>query len=465
MTPENVKLFLRGFVGLVGLVAVVAWMFFLLLQTGMPWDETEHAHVAWLMSQGKRPLVDFFQHHQPLLWNLLTPYFRLGFEGAGVLIWGRILVVFSAVAIMISLHRLGHWLGVAVFMGLTLILPDWFVIRPETISAALFVAGLAIWGRPTASNVASVLVGVAAGAAVYASPRSALLGGFFLLLGRQSVSRWACLVAGATAFVALYTTLAGYSLSQVVFNIEFSAHLQTVGESEHGLPKDFWMGLLVYACGTLSLLIAAVGLQHRTLAAVFVAYCVIVFLMCDGLAGHFRYVQSYAPALIAIPIATARIIQHVELAPRAPARIGIGAAILLLGIGIMQLAPIVSLPQLGLMRWMQARKQLDARILPQQEVLLYTLHMPITARDVSYYGSPLWDGQDRLCTAIRTFKTSRLLPPCDILADLKKRPYLTEPNLQRVVSDDDKEQVTSILHSDYNSVWFGPPIGHLDVRK
>ncbi len=114
---------------------------------------------------------------------------------------------------------------------------------------------------------------------------------------------------------------------------------------------------------------------------------------------------------------------------------------------------------------MQARKQLDARIPPQQKVLLYTLHMPITARDVSYYGSPLWDGQDRLCTAVRTFKTTRLLPPCDFLADLKKRPYLTEPTLQRAVSDDQQGQVSSILHSDYNSTWFDPPMGQLEVRK
>jgi len=462
LTMENAKLFLRGFLSL---VAVVGWLFFLLLQTGMPWDETEHAHVAWLMSQGKRPLVDFFQHHQPLLWNLLTPYFRLGFKGAGVLVWGRLLVVCSAVAIVISLHRLGHWLGVALFIGLTLILPDWFVIRPETISAALLVAGLAIWDRPTASNVAAALAGAAAGAAVYASPRFALLGGFFLLLGRQSVSRWACLVAGATVFVALYTVLAGYPLSQVIFNIEFSAHLQTVGDSEQGLRKEFWLWLLVCTCGPLSALTAAIDRQHRTLAMLFLAYSIALFLMCDRLAGHFRYVQAYGPFLNAIPIATARITQHVRLGSRTPPKIWIGAAILLLWIGIMELTPTVSLPQLGLVRWMQARKQLDARISPQQKVLLYTLHMPITGSDVSYYGSPLGDGQDRLCTAVRTFKTTRLLPPCDFLADLKKRPYLTESTLQAAVSDDEQEQVTSLLHSDYNSVWFGPPVGKLEVRK
>jgi len=430
----------------------------------MPWDETEHAHVAWLMSQGKRPLVDFFQHHQPLLWNLLTPYFLMGFQGASVLVWGRMLVVCSAVAIMISLRKLGHWLGVAVFMGLTLILPDWFVIRPETISAALFVAGLAIWSRPTAPKLALLLAGAVAGAAVYASPRFAPLGVFFLLVGRQSVGRWACLVAGATLFVALYTEFAGYPLSQVIFNIEFSAHLQTVGEGEHGLPKEYRMTLLACTCGSLSALIAAVDAPHRKPAVLFVVYCLVVFLMCDRLAGHFRYVQAYAPFLIAIPIAASRIIQHVELAQRMAVRIGIGGAILLLGIAITQLAP-TTLPQLGLVRWIQARNQLSARVPPQQEVLLYTLHMPIAARDVSYYGSPLWDGQDRLCTAIRTFKTTRLLPPCDFLAELKKRPYLTEPKLERAVPKDDQEQVASFLRSDYNSTWFGPPVGELEVHK
>lgn len=36
-------------------------------------DEIEHLHAAWLVAQGQRPFVDFFEHHHPMLWYLLAP--------------------------------------------------------------------------------------------------------------------------------------------------------------------------------------------------------------------------------------------------------------------------------------------------------------------------------------------------------------------------------------------------------
>lgn len=36
-------------------------------------DDIEHLHSAWLVSQGKVPYIDFFQHHNPLLWYLFAP--------------------------------------------------------------------------------------------------------------------------------------------------------------------------------------------------------------------------------------------------------------------------------------------------------------------------------------------------------------------------------------------------------
>ena len=62
---------------------IAAWLLFLCFQHGHPWDESEHSHAAWLISNGKRPLEDFFQHHQPLLWSLLSIYFDAGFKGPG----------------------------------------------------------------------------------------------------------------------------------------------------------------------------------------------------------------------------------------------------------------------------------------------------------------------------------------------------------------------------------------------
>ena len=40
-------------------------------------DNVEHIHSTWLISQGKVPYRDFFQHHNPLVWYLFSPLFKL----------------------------------------------------------------------------------------------------------------------------------------------------------------------------------------------------------------------------------------------------------------------------------------------------------------------------------------------------------------------------------------------------
>jgi hypothetical protein len=446
------------------LAVVVPWLAYLLLQAGHPWDEAEHAHVAWLISQGKRPLVDFFQHHQPLLWSLLTPYFRLGFNGAGVLLWGRVLVVCSALAAIISLRRLGHWLGVAVFIGLTVAIPELFVTRPETISTALLLVALAIWANP-APDIASALAGMAVGAAVYASPRFALTGAFFLLMGQQSVRRWVFLCCGAIVFVALYTMCSGYPLSEVLFNIEFSAHLQTVGDLPFWRPQEFWLLLFVCAWAPLAVLIVAVRQSDRARSAFFLVYTVAIFLTCDYVAGYFRYAQAYAPFLAALAITAGWITQHLELPPNTRGTLALIVAATFLFGAIAALVPWLGLQPLSLMGSIKARDQLAASIPPQEAVMLYTLHSPIAVRDVSYYGSPIADGRDRLCTAVRGFKTTLRLPVCDFFAELVKRPYLTETNIQKAMRVEDAENATAILRSDYQAQQIGGSMVWLAVRR
>jgi hypothetical protein len=182
-------------------VVAVAWLLFLFFQRGNPWDESEHGHVAWLISQGQKPLEDFFQHHQPLLWSLLALYYRAGFSGAGVLIWGRLLVLLAAGISIAALFALGRdasnsfrvrqCLGCAVFVALTVMLNELFVIRPETIAAALLLGGLAVWTRQRDALSAAVS-GMLAALAVYASPRMVLLGGFFTRSLRVSLSAKYC---------------------------------------------------------------------------------------------------------------------------------------------------------------------------------------------------------------------------------------------------------------------------------
>lgn len=81
MTEPNNKSFLQSlYINLPKLyfilqIVVGIWGAFWLLYNHQPktGDDIEHIHSAWLVYQGYVPYVDFFQHHNPLLWYLFAP--------------------------------------------------------------------------------------------------------------------------------------------------------------------------------------------------------------------------------------------------------------------------------------------------------------------------------------------------------------------------------------------------------
>lgn len=64
---------------LIALAGLFLWALWWLNWYEPEHDEVEHWHVAWLMHQGERPFTDFFEHHAPLLWNVI----RIGYGIAG----------------------------------------------------------------------------------------------------------------------------------------------------------------------------------------------------------------------------------------------------------------------------------------------------------------------------------------------------------------------------------------------
>jgi hypothetical protein len=80
----------------------------------------------------------------------------------------------------------------------------------------------------------------------------------------------------------------------------------------------------------------------------------------------------------------------------------------------------------------RARDSIAAMVPPGRTVFIYANKHPITVPDASYYGSPLIDAQNRLCRAVRGFRSHIPLPPCDPLKDLqqaKNRPYIVDARL------------------------------------
>lgn len=73
-------------------------------------DEVEHWHAAWLMHQGQRPFLDFFEHHSPLLWNLLRVYYTLAGENFAIIPVSRALtILIFALTIWLAYRIAGRW--------------------------------------------------------------------------------------------------------------------------------------------------------------------------------------------------------------------------------------------------------------------------------------------------------------------------------------------------------------------
>ena len=71
------------------LVKIVFDMFYM----GYPSDEFEHLHVSWLVWSGKTPYIDFFEHHNPLLWYLFAPVAGLMYDNLNIAYVSRIVAV------------------------------------------------------------------------------------------------------------------------------------------------------------------------------------------------------------------------------------------------------------------------------------------------------------------------------------------------------------------------------------
>jgi hypothetical protein len=445
-----------------GSTVCALWLVYLFCQTGSTWDESEHAHVAWLISRGKRPIDDFFQHHTPLLWYLLAVYYRLGFSGAGVLIWGRVLVVLSAIASVVALLHLGRtpraprvniagMAGMWVFIGLTFLLPELFVSRPETLATAFMLVALALWSAETRAEGLRVLIaGALAGVACFASPRFLLLGGFFFLRGANSMRRWGVLVLGGAASVAAFMAISAMPLEHVLFVLRFSSFLQSVGSQASGLSEEFWMLLAAAVIVPMLPLIMTVGSTERVRCTLLIVNLGAIFVVCGRLAGEFRYEQAYAPFIAGAAFVATSLLASYEVAPGWRMVAAPLLSVFLLFASVNELHARAATPGFILFEQVRAKNALAALVPPGRTVLVYTATHPITVEDASYYGSPLWDAQNRLCLAIQGFRSSISLPPCDFFRDIQRtRPYILDARIEKAVKLDEVAALRQWLDENY----------------
>lgn len=116
-------------------------------------DEFEHLHAAWLVSIGKVPYADFFEHHNPLLWYLSAPIVSAFYDNVSIFYVMRgISFLCSALTVwyiyriaMFFESRAGAWLAVALTLCNIITVYNFSQFRPDNYMNLCFIIGVYYW--------------------------------------------------------------------------------------------------------------------------------------------------------------------------------------------------------------------------------------------------------------------------------------------------------------------------------
>ena len=116
-------------------------------------DEFEHLHASWLVSIGKAPYREFFEHHNPLLWYLSAPIVSLFYDNVIVFYVMRGISVAASIVTMRYMYkivlffgnRLCGWWAVVLYLGNLITVYNFYQFRPDVFMNLCFVAGVYYW--------------------------------------------------------------------------------------------------------------------------------------------------------------------------------------------------------------------------------------------------------------------------------------------------------------------------------
>lgn len=113
-------------------------------------DEFEHLHAAWLVSIGKVPYRDFFEHHNPLLWYLSAPIVSAFYDDAiifyvmrGISFFCSLLTLWYIYHIALFFtNRAGAWVAVALTLCNLITIYNFSQFRPDNYMNLCFIMGV-----------------------------------------------------------------------------------------------------------------------------------------------------------------------------------------------------------------------------------------------------------------------------------------------------------------------------------
>ncbi len=134
-------------------IIVGIWVSFWLLYNHQPQtgDDIEHIHSAWLVHQGKIPYIDFFQHHNPLLWYLFAPltgalaYDLALFDVVRLISTFVMFTTLWIAALAVKRFITGSWYGA--LLTVAAVFPSYIIFsgqdfRPDNYMVLAFILGL-----------------------------------------------------------------------------------------------------------------------------------------------------------------------------------------------------------------------------------------------------------------------------------------------------------------------------------
>ncbi|WP_375754676.1 hypothetical protein [Corallococcus exercitus] len=193
-------------------------------------DEFQYAHAAWLMAHGQVPYRDFFEVHFPLVYQVLAPLFRLfGDDPRNVLaLRAAMLVPLAGACVSVFLLNRREGRIAALLAPVLLLCTPGFLhfateVRPDALTAALFLGALAALAVQPGSVRSSFLAGALLVASAWGSQKALFFGGLVIavlladLLMRRGTPPTLLAapraffggIATATAAVAAYLTVTG----------------------------------------------------------------------------------------------------------------------------------------------------------------------------------------------------------------------------------------------------------------
>ena len=116
-------------------------------------DEFEHLHASWLVSQGKIPYRDFFEHHHPLLWFLSAPIVRAFYDEAIVFYVMRLISLGASSLTLLYIYKISQffsnkkcgWIVVGLSLCNIISLYNFYQFRPDNFMNLFFIMGIYYW--------------------------------------------------------------------------------------------------------------------------------------------------------------------------------------------------------------------------------------------------------------------------------------------------------------------------------